>query len=95
MAKNSKKADSGLVLVMKGAETLEVSPLTLQAHLRRGWVRAEGESAAAPEAPEAVSIPLPEGMSLEDAKKALEAAAKAPAGGKGKDKAPEEPEKDQ
>lgn len=94
MAKNSKKADTGLVLVMKGAETLEVSPLTLQAHLRRGWVQIEGESAAAPAAPE-VSIPLPEGMSLEDAKKALEAAAKAPAGGKGKDKAPEEPEKDQ
>lgn len=61
MAKNE------LVTIQKDGKRLEVSPLVLEAHLRKGWAEVLADS------PEVLVVPVPEGVSLEDAEKALEA----------------------
>ncbi len=62
--------ENELVAIQKDGIRLEVSPSVLEAHLRKGWVMMSDGSL------EALMVPVPEGVSLEDAEKALEALAK-------------------
>ncbi len=83
MAKNE------LVTIQKDGKRLEVSPLVLEAHTRKGWFIVS-------ESAEVLMVPVPDGVSLEDAEKALEGLAKPKKGKKQtKEEAPgEDPDKE-
>ena len=85
--------ENELVAIQKDGKRLEVSPVMLQAHLRKGWMLSPEKEEAGPEI---LMVEVPEGVSLEDAEKALEALVpkkgKKPSKGKEQepDKEPEE-----
>ena len=62
--------ENELVAIQKDGKRLEVSPVMLQAHLRKGWMLSPEKEEAGPEI---LMVEVPEGVSLEDAEKALEA----------------------